>query len=163
MVIADRFGSLRSVTLADAEVSTSFQIPDATMTQSTEARRVLPGADGTLHACYDQRMVWYETDGTILGADAVADDDRNYRWLARSDSSVLLIDARAEQSPVRNPAGRHTEYHYSIYSLAADGRLLAPPVRLSPFVQPATRVALIDGWVFLSTASDCVCVRMPAD
>ena len=73
---------------------------------------------------------------------------------------MLLINSRSEQAVI-GWQGRN-QYRYRLYLLSENGMVLADPQSIPPLGDKVGRVALIDGWVLLSTQNYAtVAVPMP--
>ena len=73
---------------------------------------------------------------------------------------MLLINSRSEQAVIGAQQERN-QYRYRLYLLSESGMVLADPQSIPPLGDKVGRVALIDGWVLLSTQNATVAVPMP--
>lgn len=117
-----------------------------------------------IYARYDERLLRYDADGGIDGADIVM-TEREYRWLRpAADQLVLVSSLRSRQRRDNaNRFNRVTQYVYRIYRFSEDCKLLDDPVVIGPQVERVEDVMLIDGWLLLATNVSTIAVPMPTD
>ncbi len=112
-----------------------------------------------------QRLVIYDTDGELIGADAVR-GERNYRELQRARGRTLIVSALPPlQQPDRGGRGGGwtTRHPHRIYTVADDGRLIDETLEIPPLPDPIRDSSLIDGWLLLSTDGRTYAVPFPLE
>jgi hypothetical protein len=113
-------------------------------------------------AQYRQRIIRYDLNGTIIGADSIV-GPRDYRTLlSAADRLIVISQYDSRQVPRVGGLGRETHRTYRIYILSEDGRLEAEPMQLPAFTERLGEAAVIDGWLLLSAGEQTLALPLPA-
>lgn len=151
---------LRTVRLADGQVSEPFDLPERGEWDRMDLKDLLV-VDDRIYAQFRERIVRLSPAGKVMGADVITDQPREYKWLLpASDRLVLVNRSRSEQVPIAGEAGRQTQHTYRVYSLSEDCRLMGEGYELTPLTERLDRAAAIDGWLLLSTDTQTVALPM---
>jgi len=115
-------------------------------------------------ALFEKRLIVFEPDGSIVGADVVTDGGRTYFELLRGDDRLAVIGGTSEQVRVGDRGGgRRLSYAYRVYFVAEDGRLMSRPLALSERLERLEAARLVDGWLLMSFRDETVAFALPAD
>ncbi|MCH8164001.1 MAG: PQQ-like beta-propeller repeat protein [Planctomycetes bacterium] len=157
---SDGMNPLRSIRLQDGAMSPPFDTPFQGVGDRLDLRDLLID-DGRIFARYGHRIVRFDHQGRILGAEMVG-APRDYKWLLPTGDRLVVI-SRYKSEQVTNPglSGRQTQHTYRLYALSENCKLMGEVFQLPSLPQRLTQAVVIDGWVFLSTASSTVAVAVP--
>jgi outer membrane protein assembly factor BamB len=117
--------------------------------------------DDSIVLRYRDRIVAFDLQGTVLGEDAIADEDRDFAALLEAqDSMVVVSNGLPRQIPMSDGSGLRFEYTYTLFRLSgAEGcRLLGPGIRVRTVGQRAERWTLVDGFVIVSTTGGSLAI-----
>jgi outer membrane protein assembly factor BamB len=168
VLVEDERGRLRTVDLHDGSVSEPFEVPPRGEWDQSSLREI-HWLDGQLVALYSNRVLFFNpSSGAIVGSDAIAPDDRNYRWLlpardGERHTFFILINSRAEQVEVEGQQGMRNQHVYRIQPLSSNGKAQSDPFEVKLLLQPAQQVSLLNGWLILSTNMETIAIPMPAN
>jgi len=112
-------------------------------------------------ARYRQRVIRYDAEGNVLGADVIL-GNRDYRKLLLADGRLIVI-SQHDSRQVQMDAGavRQTQRTYRIYILSENGKLEGEMIQPPPFTRRLRDAAVIDGWLLLSTDGQTLALALP--
>jgi outer membrane protein assembly factor BamB len=161
LVIEDQRGRLRSVNPADGTVSVAFDQPGRSDWEALDLRNLMFVGDRVV-AHYKQRVVVYDMNGVVVGADVIT-DERDYQWLLPADQCLVLVSRRTLQVLQPDQSGRRTQHVYRVYALSHNGRALSDALELNPLPDRVQNVQLIDNWLLMSLQDTTLAIPMPAE
>ncbi len=119
--------------------------------------------DDSFVAQYRRRIIRYDIEGAVIGADVVS-DERNYRWVLPFDGGLVVISRHdSRQVEVEGDSGRRTQWTYRIYIMSENCLLMKDAIELPPVTKRFRDAALVDGQLLLSTDAETLVLPMPAD
>jgi hypothetical protein len=163
VILEDGKNDLRTLDMHDGSLSAPFALPSHGSWDPLDIKEVRI-VDGRIYVRYRQRVVRFDEQGTVGGADIVT-DERSFEWLIPVADGLLVVSQYgAEQVPVRagGGGGRRTMYTYRVYHLSENCKLLGEH-ELPPIPQPLFAAQAIDGWLLLSSQLDTLAIPMPPE
>ncbi|MFO0827060.1 MAG: PQQ-binding-like beta-propeller repeat protein [Phycisphaerales bacterium] len=165
VVAADRAETLSALELRDGRLDESrFRPPPRAVGRSGAIQWAGRVRNGVAFQ-FEDRIVVFAMDGSLLGEDALIDEG-NFVFLLPIESGLLSVrSSGSRQVPYPLTGGMRTEFPYLVYRLSvAEGcRLLGPAMQVRLTGQRCDRIGAADGVVFFSTAGQTIAVPMPAE
>ncbi|MDY7108800.1 MAG: PQQ-binding-like beta-propeller repeat protein [Planctomycetota bacterium] len=154
-------GGLLALRLADGALDGRFDVSAAGDWDPMRLDALHLDGDAVI-ARYRQRLIRYDAEGRILGADAIV-GRRDYRMLLLAEDRLIVISQSNSRQVLRGDGlGRETHRTYRIYVLSEDGRLEAEPAELPAFTERLDEAALLDGRLLLTAGGQTLALPLPA-
>ena len=160
-VVESRTSRLFTVRVEDGALSAPFDTDIRGDWEADALSQVHVDGD-SLIAQYSERIVRYDLDGRVLGADIVS-DERDYRWLLTADDllvAVSLYESRQQQA-AGNSRQPRTHRTYRVYFLSPNCKLEGAMLQATALTKRLRTAAVIDGGLLLSTDAETLLLRLP--
>ena len=111
---------------------------------------------------YGDRVLRYDAEGRLVGADAVA-EDRNYLLADLASDSIAVLSFRGA-GPITDESGTpRTEFVYVVYRFGLDDglRQLGPAIEVRTVGPRFDAMRIIDGWMILSSPGSSLGIPIP--
>ena len=150
-------GDLVGLNLADGSiVPGGFALPDSTEWSASGLVAMQPDDTG-LTVLFDQQIVRFDTDGAIMGVDAIG-GDRAFIDHVPTNAHDLVVDERP-----RDPNTGSYRYWIHRFLRAGGCRLDAQSLELNLTGRRLDNLEVREGWLLLSAGSTILAVPMSTD
>ena len=155
LVVSRPEGSLVAFDLEDGQVIPgAYALSESGGTESNGL--VLMKSDSTgVNALFDQRVVRFDSQGRLIGMDAVENPEAYSGWIGTRDCDFII------DSLPRNV--RDGSYHYLLHRLdpRAGYALSGPSMDLAISRNRVVQARAFDGWFIMSTSSTVLVIPIP--
>lgn len=158
-IVEDQLNTLRRIGVREGGLSGAYERSAPGAWESITPIHVTV-EDGGAVAHYRDRVLRYDRDGRISGADVVA-EPRDYRWLLMAaDGMIAISQYDIRQAAIEGEIRRRTVRTYRIYPFSPDGRIEGAAIELPPNPNRLVEARMINGAVLLSTEDQTLVLPM---